>query len=220
MRASASSCPAGSGCSTSVTPASAQAARFCSRLSGVQASLASTISSDSGAALRTAAIRSPSPSPPSLILSSGRCAALAVAAAIASGVPSEIVKAVVQGRGAGRPSRVQTRWPRLLASRSSSAQSSALRAAPAGIAACRACRSSPPRQRFLHRLEGGQRRFRGLAIAGIGHAFAAPGMAAMADLGHDGDGLGLGAPADREGTRDRPAFDAGGKLSGYGWKSF
>ena len=45
----------------------------------------------SGAALRTAAMRSPSPSPPSLILSSGRCAALAVAAAIASGEPSEMV---------------------------------------------------------------------------------------------------------------------------------
>ena len=51
MRASASSLPAGSGCSTSVTPASAQAARLCSRLSGVQASLASTISSEFGRGL-------------------------------------------------------------------------------------------------------------------------------------------------------------------------
>ena len=51
MRASASSRPAGSGCSTSVTPAFAHSARFCSRLSGVQASLASTMSSDSGADL-------------------------------------------------------------------------------------------------------------------------------------------------------------------------
>ena len=58
MRASASSFPAGKGCSTKVTPTAAQAARFRSRLSGVHASLASTISSDSGAALRTAAIRS------------------------------------------------------------------------------------------------------------------------------------------------------------------
>jgi hypothetical protein len=49
------------------------------------------MSSDSGADLRTAAIRLASPSPPSLILSSGRWAALAVAAAIAFGGASEIV---------------------------------------------------------------------------------------------------------------------------------
>ena len=44
----------------------------------------------------------------------------------------------MQGRGAGRPSRFQARRPQALASRSSSAQSSALRAAPGGIAACAA----------------------------------------------------------------------------------
>src|SRR5258705_470464 len=68
MRASASSRPAGSGCSTSVTPVLAQAARFCSRLSGVHASLASTISSDSGAALRGLAVRGVGrASPPPLV---------------------------------------------------------------------------------------------------------------------------------------------------------
>jgi len=38
-------------------------------------------------------------------------------------------------------------------------------------------------------------------------------MAALADFGHDRDGFGLGAPADREGAGNGPAFDAGGKLS-------
>ena len=154
-------------------------------------------------------------------MSSGRCAALAVAAAIASGVPSEIVKAVVQGRGAGRPSRVQTRWLRAFGLE---VQQRAIQRVAGG-----ACRHGGLQgrsvqalgQRFLHRLKGGQGRFRRLAIAGIGNAFAAPGMAAMADFGHDGDRFGLGAPADGEGAGDRPAFDAGGKLGiGIGWKSF
>ena len=105
MWASRPSWPAGSGCSTSVTPASAQAARFCSRLASVQASLASTMSSELGAALRTAAIRNPSPSPPSLILRSRRCAALAVAAAIVSGVAERdrIGGDAGAGRGAAEP---------------------------------------------------------------------------------------------------------------------
>ena len=53
------------------------------------------------------------------------------------------VLAVVQARGAGRPSRSQTRLPLVLASRSSRAQSSALRAAEGCIIACKARLSSP-----------------------------------------------------------------------------
>ena len=75
-------------------------------------------------------------------------------------------------------------------------------------------------QRLLHRHKGGQRRFRGLAVTGVGHAFAAPGPPAMGDFGHDGDRFGLGAAADREGTGDRPAFDSGGKLSGFAGSHF
>ena len=45
-------------------------------------------------------------------------------------------------------------------------------------------------------------------------------MAAMADLRHHGDGFRLGAPADREGTCDRPAFDADRKLPGHGGSRF
>ena len=92
MRASAASRPSGNGCSISVTPASAQAARFCARLSPVQPSLASTMSSARGAARRTAAIRMPSSSPaPSLTLSNGRAAARSAASAMAAGAASEIV---------------------------------------------------------------------------------------------------------------------------------
>ena len=80
------------------------------------------------------------------------------------------------GRAGSRPADHE-----LLASRSNSAQSSALRAAPAGIAACRRLPVQSPGKRFLHRLKGCQRRFRRLAITRVGHAFAAPGMAAMAD---------------------------------------
>ena len=115
----------------------------------------------------------------------------------------------MQGRGAGRPSRVQARCRQAFGLE---VQQGAIQRVAGGAGRHRGLQGVPVQafgQRFLHRLEGRQRRLRGLAIAGIGHAFAAPGMAAMADLGHDGNGLGLGAPADREGTRDRPAFDAG-----------
>jgi superfamily II DNA/RNA helicase len=71
--------------------ASAQAARFFARLSGRQASLASTISSASGAAARTARMRSASPSPPSFTFRSLRAAALRAASPMVPGVPSEIV---------------------------------------------------------------------------------------------------------------------------------
>ena len=59
-----SSRPAGRGCSTITTPNRAQAARFSCKFSGVQPSLASTISLASGAACHIAARRSASPAVP------------------------------------------------------------------------------------------------------------------------------------------------------------
>ena len=48
----------------------------------------------------------------------------------------------------------------------------------------------------------------GLAIAGIGHAFAAAAVVPVAELGDYDRSLRLGAPADREAAGDRPMFDA------------
>ena len=73
------------------------------KISGVQASLASTMMRLRGAARRTAVMRSRSPSPPSLILSSGREADAVAWAAMVSTEPSEMVKAVVTASGAERP---------------------------------------------------------------------------------------------------------------------
>ena len=72
----------------------------------------------------------------------------------------------------------------------------------------------PARDRLDHRFERPQARLGRLAIARVGHAFAAPGMAAMADLRHDGDGLRFGAAADRKAAGDRPALDSHAKC----WK--
>ena len=47
----------------------------------------------------------------------------------------------------------------------------------------------------------------GLAVAGVGDAFAAPAVAAVGQLRHHHGSLGLGAAADREGAGDRPALD-------------
>src|SRR3954451_12390675 len=66
-------------------------------------------------------------------------------------------------------------------------------------------------QGLTHGKQRGQGCLRRFAIAGIGHAFAAPGMAALADLRQHRDRLGLGAAADAEGACDRPALDSGGK---------
>jgi len=76
----------------------------------------------------------------------------------------------------------------------------------------------PPPQRLLHRLEGGQGRFRGLAIARIGHAFAAPAKAAAADFHDHRYRLGLGAAADGEGAGNRPVFDSSDKAWGLAWR--
>src|SRR4029079_2525757 len=112
--------PAGNGCSISATPARAQATRLEPRLSSVQPSFASTISVAFGAALRTATMRSGSPSAPSFILSRDRVAAFAAAFVISAGGAREIVNAVVSAAGgrtpgdswAGRAPRVGPPGPR------------------------------------------------------------------------------------------------------------
>ncbi len=48
----------------------------------------------------------------------------------------------------------------------------------------------------------------GLAIARIGHAFAAAAVVPVAELGDHDRSLRLGAPADREAAGDRPVLDA------------
>ena len=93
-----------------------------------------------GAPARTAASRAMSSAVPSLIFNSGRCAFFAASARIRSGSSSDSVKAVSIGPGVGRPARSHTRLPARLAAQSHSAQSTALRAAPGGSAACRSRR--------------------------------------------------------------------------------
>ena len=87
------------------------------------------------------------------------------------------------------------------------AQSSALRAAPGGSAACSASRSSPPSIARAHRLDRGRDALDRLAVARIGHAFAAPDGAAVGDRRVDHDRLGPRAARDGEVAGDRKALD-------------
>src|SRR4051794_5585603 len=70
------------------------------------------------------------------------------------------------------------------------------------------------RDRIGHGLDRRRHPINRLAIACIGHAFAAAVMAAVGEIRHHHDGFGLGAAADRERARDRPAFDADGEGGG------
>ncbi|KGJ66362.1 hypothetical protein BJA5080_02981 [Bradyrhizobium diazoefficiens SEMIA 5080] len=72
----------------------------------------------------------------------------------------------------------------------------------------------------LHGLDGGQGCLGGLAIAGIGHAFAAAGEAVLAHFGHNGHGLGLGAPADGETAGDGKALDSRPKCRNFAGSHF
>ena len=54
-----------------------------------------------------------------------------------------------------------------------------------------------------------------LVVAGIGHAFATAAVAAVVQLGGHHDRLGLGAAADDEGARNRPAFYRRGNYTGH-----
>ncbi len=99
---------------------------------------------------------------------------------------------------------------------SHSAQSSALRAAPRGIACCSPARSSTAASasRTIARLRPASPPR--LAVARIGHALAASDMAAAAKFRHDHRRLCLGAAADGEAAGDWPALDAGGEVYGSG----
>ena len=113
-----------------------------------------------------------SPSPPSLILSSARWRALAAACGHRGRRAERDREGGGHRRGAGRPASSCTARPLRLASRSQNAQSSALRAAPGGMACCRPRGRGRPRAR-PHRLDRRADALDALAIARIGHAFAA-----------------------------------------------
>ena len=215
MRASTSSRPSGSGCSTSATPACAQASRLAARLASLQPSLASTINVVFGAAARTAAMRAGSPSAPSLILSRARCAARSAACAMTVGFSE---RNRVGGRDwsavrAARPARtraVRRAWPRDPRTRN---RAHCARRRPA-LRVAKPARSRPCCELRPHRLERGGDALDGFAIACIGHAFAAASHIAIREFRNDNGGLRLGAAADRERAGDRPALDGVGKHQG------
>jgi hypothetical protein len=62
------------------------------------------------------------------------------------------------------------------------------------------------RERVRHRADRRDDAVERLAIAGIGHALAAPPLAAVEQLGDHDRRLGLGATADGEGARNGPAL--------------
>ena len=172
MLASAASASAGSGCSISATPASAQQRIIAARSVSAQLSLASTISVVLGAAARTAAMRSRSPAPPSLTLSSGRAAAFTVAAAISSGVPTEIVYAVTVDLGRARAGAAPDGHAALLRLEvpERAVQGVARRAGWQQVLQAGAVRSLLDGR--PHAVDGGDDAGGALAVAGIRHAFA------------------------------------------------
>ena len=172
QRARASSAPAGRGCSTSETPAIAQTERLV-KVSGRQDSFASTIRADSGAAARTAARRAASPSPSKLHFQHRAVGgSFAAACAISSGVADREREGCHDGEIRPSPADCKGGTPHSLASRSQSAQSSALRGAPAGrrLFARRRGRRLPRWSRTL--FDRRDDAFDALAITRIGHAFA------------------------------------------------
>ena len=99
-----------------------------------QLSLGSTISRGAGAAARTAAIWAEASSRFTLIFSSGTCATVVAMAAIAWGVSMPIVIADGSAETGATLASAATSVRPIRASRSHRAQSTALRAAPGGIA--------------------------------------------------------------------------------------
>src|SRR5262249_39374325 len=71
-----------------------------------------------------------------------------------------------------------------------------------------------------HCLDGGRYPRDRLAVARVGHAFAAAVMGAVGELGDDHDGLGLGAAADGEWWGDGPALQANAEGGGAHWDIF
>ena len=113
----------------------------------LQPSLGSMIRRASGAACATAARHAAGSRASSLTFSRGAPATASAARRMASGVFRLMVTAVAIGPGASRPRRSATEPPPRRASRSHSAQSRALRAAPAGSAASTSVTGLPFRNR-------------------------------------------------------------------------
>ena len=213
---SAASASAGSGCSTRVTPAAAQAARFAARLPAVQPSLASTISS---AARRRRPHRRDALGIAGAAeldleeLASGRGLRrrrhhlrraerdrVGGGQRLRGGEPGELMRGLSGALGLEIPERAVERIAR--------------RAGRHGLLQRHAVEAE--RQLVADRAERRHHARDGLAIARIGHAFAAAPVAAVVQLDDDHLGLGLGAAADREGAGDRPAFGAHGQRQGQG----
>ncbi len=179
------------------------------------------MSLDWGAAARTAAMRAASPpcslSPPSLTLSSVRLAALAALAAIAAGAPSEIVKAVVSGCGAGKACEFMHRAAAALGFQVPEGAVERVAGGPRRHRVLQGAAVEPGSELPPHRRKRGGHAIDAFAIARIGHAFAAAAVAAVAEFGDHDDGLRLDAAANGEGAGDRPAFGGYGKGQG-GWQ--
>ena len=156
------------------------------RCRSLQPSLASTISRACGALRRTAAHPLEVAVAGQLQLQQrpARGCAAAASPIRSGGVEAQRIGGDQRLAATPSPAMSATRRSSRLASRSQSAQSSALRAAPGGIARCNSCRSSPENTAPLHRLQRLDDALDALAVARIGHAFAA---AAELAVGHLGD---------------------------------
>ena len=78
----------------------------------------------------------------------------------------------------------------------------------AGREATRQSRTVESRlDRVAHGFDLGEYAGHALAIAGVGRALAAAAQRTVGDLDHDDQRLGLGAPRDHEGRRERPRLD-------------
>ena len=135
------------GCSSNATPRSARCGAWRCRSAAPQEVLASTISRARGASSWTMRTGS-RPCPRSVLTfntSNSAWARTAARNADSSMMPS--VNAVGRGPGGDNPATCHAGRPRCLASRSHSAQSSALRAPPAGSRSCSAARDRPASSR-------------------------------------------------------------------------
>ena len=73
-----------------------------------------------------------------------------------------------------------------------------------------------PPQRRAHGFDGRHNAVRGFAVACVGDGLAAAAVGSIAQFGHHHDGLGLAAAADREGAGQWPALDPYGELHARG----
>ena len=212
MRASASSRPSGRGCSMSVTPASAQAARFASKLSGFQPSLASTISCDPrrGAAYR----RDP------------RAVVVAAELHLEQGPPRGLLgrrrhrrrRAERDGIGGGqRPRCAQAGQfvdppAGLLGVNVPVSTIECITGSTGGHGALQGAAVEAPPQHRAYGFDRCHNAVRSFAVAFVGDGLAAAAVGAIAQFGHHHDGFGLAAAADGENAGQRPPLDPDGEF--------